>query len=383
MAGMFGAPNGITAYNADARANLQTGVNALEGLGRVAMQPDQARLLKSRADAAELAVESENKMNALMQAAMAGQQGEGPQKPRSLASTLDDLAVAAAGAGMSSKAQELAKTAAGLHQKEASAAASLANAAVKRLQFARDSAATDAQILGSATDPASWDYANQLYKMQTGRPSPYEGQPFDPSLIQQINDAAISAKDRASQAETALAHQQLENYRQQRLKQFDTANRIRALRAQQAAKREQRLEKQGGGSKVASPTNRELTQTRRLIVQQYPDMDPADVREAAFAIASEAQALRNANHALDADTAIRQALNNNASAFLAETGMSANLPLIGRVGFGERSQFKSGKTPAAARPFPADQKNLQLNHYYVNEHGKVFRWVGKGFEAVQ
>ena len=388
MAGtMFGAPEGIVAFDQNELVKARTQAE----LAQAASFPSEIRLRNAQAGALEQSTAAEKRLGELMMQMQAGgQPGDdselgslaggtagipAPAKPASMADMLDKLSTMAAGAGLATKAQDLAKNAALIRSREASQLSAATTARLNQLKMIRETAGLQGQLFGGATDEASWNTANALYEFQTGMPSPYRGVQFSPALAQQINDSAMTAKERADAEEKAIKQKELDTYRKARLAQLDRQNELREAAQRTREERERRLAKAGGGSAVSSPTKSETDQAARLIRKDFSGMDAADLNDAAFNLASEARALRKQNKALDAGTALQQAYNAAVAAgdFQTDSG-------IGGFGFRRKTTYSGrGKTVDTPAPIPADRKQLIVDRYYVNPQGQVGRWTGKGF----
>lgn len=367
--GMFGAPIGITHAGEFAQTQAQT----QEALARAASYPSEIRLRNAQAGKLEQETSAEERLGRLMSQM---QVPDGPgARATSMAEQLDTLATMAARAGLATKAQDLAKNAALIRSREAAQLSAATTARLTQLRMVRENAGLQGQLFGGATDEASWNTANALYEFQTGMPSPYRGVQFSPSLAQQINDSAMTAKERADAEEKTIKQQELDAYRKSRLAQIDRQNELRTAAQRTREERERRLAKVGGGSAVSSPAKGETDQAARLIRKDFSGMSAADLNDAAFNVASEARALRKQNKALDAGTALQQAYN----AAVASGDFQTDSGYAG-TGFWKKTVYSGrGKTADTPAPIPADRKQLTVDRYYVNPQGQVGKWTGKGF----
>lgn len=391
--GMFGSPVGTSAAIQDEYRAAAT----QEALGRLAMQPVEQRLRTAQAEAAELAILQERRMAELMQqrrmagtpelagmvesgaTGQAGAQMEalalgGAKKSTSLADQFDDLAVMAADAGMVSKAGDAAKVAALLRSREAAARSSQTSARLNAIKAVREQAELAGQLLGGATDQATWDYNNALYEMYTGAKSPWSNQPYSSELAQAISDQALTAKERADADEKALSREDLDEYRKSRLKQHDAANALRKARNAIAKARERRLAK-AGGKEAGTPARTDLRQAENIILKEFPKLEAGDLEDAAYTISAEAKALRKRNPALDANQALQQAFVAAKKAGDFKTEASGILRR-------DKTTFSgAGKTPQTPAALPGKDK-LVKGRYYLSPTGAVGQWNGKGFELV-
>ena len=394
MADLFGAPLGDMAFD----QNQLTKAKTQHTLGEVAMQPTTQRLRAAQAKQLEQEIAQNEKFAELMrltageranispeliESGTVGEEGAAMEQlalnpqvaPRtSIADQLDIIAKNAAGAGLITKAQELAKSSALIRSREAVQAKAEGDQNLNRLKMVRERAELQSQLLGGVTDEESWQNANALYEFQTGQKSPYAEVPYSPELVERLNAAAMTARERAELAEREQVRKNTEAYRKSRLRQIDTQNDLRKRQQELAKEREKRLAKAGAGKGVAAPAKNELDQAARLVKKDYSGLAAADLNDAAFTIASEARALRKANPALDANTALQQAFNNAVQA--------GDFQVVqkGIAGYGRKEVFSGrGKTPAAPAPIPPKKEDLKSGRFYVNPQGQVAKWTGKGF----
>lgn len=396
---LFGGPRGTVAYGQHQLNQARTA----EALSDVAMAPAKQRLLEAQAgradaEARKLDAEAQNRKR-LEAIAIAAQQPTGASEivagggdafgmspaafqqdnPMDLASVLDRVAQTAAGAGMVEEAASLASKSALIRSRQARTMDSAAAAKLKGVQTVRQNAQMMGSLMNDVVDQESWDRAHALYQFQTGRPSPYAGVPYSPDLAQQIHSSAMSAAEAARIEEQRLARDNLEAHRKARRGQIDTQNNIRERRLQLERQREERLGKSGAGKSVTSPAAKEIEQAGRLIKKDYPTLTPADSNDAAYSIAAEARALRRANPALDASTAIQQAISKAVADgdFRVQPKTAAGIDIPGTKTAVYLGRGKSVNAPAK---IPGDKKDLVANRYYVNAQGQVAQWTGKGFK---
>ncbi len=388
---MFGVPEGITAFDQNELVKAETAAKFNE----MAMSPYRARLLSAQAAKLEEATAQERTMGDLARRVMGGdvQTGTGavqlggpdaseigsvyggqPQQASSFSAQLNTLARTAFGAGLVTKGEALAKTAALIGTRETARDLSITQAALNRLKGVRENAELTSQLLGGVNDEESWQRANALYTFQTGQPSPYAQLPYSKELVERLNQAALSAKERAELEEKGLVRKATKAYRDRRLGQIDTEDALRKRRVDVAEAREARISKTGG-KPISSPSKEEQDQVARLIKKDYPNLSTAELNEAKFSIGAEAKALRRANPALDASTALQQAYNN-----AIQSGDFKNVR-PGVLGYGAKDQYSGGgKYPTTPARIPSDKNDLKADRYYVNSQGQVGRWNGKTFE---
>lgn len=368
--GLFGSPVGDIAYDQNELTRAQTA----DKLADVAMAPIKRRVLNAQAEKLELDNQQEREFAALIKAAQGV--SDSPTAPtKSMADSLDALARTAAGAGLITKATGLAKDASLIRQREATQANQAVQTQLNGFKATKERAELVGQLLGGVTDEQSWIRANALLEFQTGQPSPYAGLAYTPELVGRLNAAALSTKERMDLAERALTRKATATYRQARLDQIDVLTEIRQGRLDTDNAREERLAKAGGGKGASAPSKSELDQAARLITKDFGNMAAADANDAAFSIAAEARALRKANPALDANTALMQAFQAAKTAGdFAENGGVMGTGLRAKTIYSGR-----GRTAAAPAPMPTDRKTLTKGRYYQNALGQVAQWNGKGF----
>jgi len=402
MAELFGAPIGIRAYNEDLRQAVAAATSAQHTLGQIAMQPAEQRIKEAQAAAAEEALRQEKLMAELMRKSQGGgltpgeieagtvgveglameQRALGTAaggKPPSMADQLDNLARAAAGAGLVTKAQTTAKAAAELRDREASALSAQTAAALNQVKIVREQANLTGQLLGGVTDQASWDRANALYTFQTGQPSPFANTSYHPERVRSLEQAAITAKERADIEHTRLTREATERFRDARLDQHNTANYIREQQLKLNRETERRRAKQGGGRQISSPRIEDVDRAAAMLRRDYGKeaFSSEDLEDTANAVASRAKELQNMNRALGIDAALQQAYTEVAPDIEQTPGV--------KFLYGPKARYKGrGKTPETARPLPVkpSAENLEKDRYYVNSQGVVGRWTGKKMELV-
>lgn len=333
-----------------------------------------ARYFGAEADAKQLEVANLKRFQAMMQARAAGQAAD---QQGDVADKLWNMASMSADAGLTTQAEKLSGAASLVDYRRQATAAQAASEQVRLLQGVRQQAGILSETVGTATDEDSWRVGNQLYRSRMGEPSPYEDMPYSPELVQQINDSAMTASQRAHEAEQALQRKALASYRNARLKQIDTQNALRKRRADIEAKREERLAKSGGGGKIAAPSEKEIKQAKTLISKEFPEMD--GMQDAAYTIASDARALMRANPALDSNTALNQAY----QASRAAGDFTSDQGILG-TGFKKRTSFGSGKSSASPKTLPVtngkiDAGKLTPKTWYMSPQGVPGMWTGRGF----
>lgn len=396
MAEMFGTPIGQRAYEQDRRDDIRVGVGALEALGRIAMQPDEARLIRAKAAQAEQQTREEELWQGLMKT-VAGQQAQqpdlaGPPRPGMTSvevsqdpiQQLNQVAQKALDVGLVDRATKVLSAATLMQQRKESAETHQANQALAVSRMLRDTAQLQAQYFGAATDPASWDQAGQMWTAQTGRPNPFAGVPYDPEFVAGLNERALTAKERFDLEERQLNRERQELHQRERRKQHDETTRLQAERNRIAQDRENRLAREGGGAKrvIPAPTEAQMREVERELKKQVPGLGAEDAKSAASAIASSARAIMSRNRGItDWRTAYMQALNEE----IAAGSFPENYVDIAgyRVPGTTSSRFLGGRVPETAMRLPmtitgrVDAESLHKGRYYINKQGQVAKWDGQ------
>lgn len=378
---MFGAPIGEVIGREQFRDDLSTGINAQYRLGQIAMQPLEARLHTVQAEKAELELQQNKQMAALMAQSMgAGDPEKQPGGSPSIASTFDNLARMAARSGLINQATKLATTAATIHARENAAESSLVTAALNRAKLSAEQANFMGRMFGDATSQEDWDQRNAAYTFMTGRQSPFAQIPFSENVAKQLREGALSVKERADLADKDATRTALANFRKRRLTQHDTEADIKRQRLKVSQAREERLAKNGGGSKgVTSPSTQELKEIKRTLAKDFPDLAAEDLGDAAFSLAAEARALRRSNPALDASQALNQALARAKQAGDFQTTKGAGL-------LSDTTRYNGGgKTAETPMAMPLDDGKVQVSkltkgRFYINGKGQIGQWDGKVFK---
>lgn len=342
------------------------------------MQRAHTALYRAQAQEHEQKTAAEEAFLKLMQ----GAQGQSDQQ-LSVLDTADQLAQRAAGAGYITKAVELTNKTAQARQHQASEALSLARAreAVLNTQNKRAEIITRLMSDGSGNlavqTPADWATVNHMYRLETGEQSPYANVPFE--MVPQLFRQAMSVKDQTAAESARVGKESLDAYRKSRLEQLDAQQRVREERLRLEREREERLKKQGGGKGVGGPSNGEISQAERLL--QQDGMTGDEAKDAAYAVASEARRLRDANKALDADTALRRAYETMKAGGQLETTQSKVFGF--KVPFTEKTKLnRSGSTPELATALPGSKSDLKVGRYYIFKDGRRGKWNGTDFDVV-
>lgn len=284
---------------------------------------------------------------------------------------LADLAGISARAGFVEQAGKLAKA----HKDIQSGAETQNKVRMQRLEEAQ-------RILGDVNDPVSWQKGNALFELITGQPSPVGHLPYHPSIVGKLNSVIMSEKDKIT---AGLQEARTEESR----------TRLPLIEAQTALAKARRIHlKKQGGSAVKEPPKGMKDQARLMVKGDYNISDVEVLDNAAYGLASHAQALMAANRNLAPQEALAQAYliarENKDFETMGGIKIPRGVPLIGGLEFGAKTKYRgTGRTAATAMMVPQGtttdniDTNLVQGRYYVTKQG-IARYVGKGmFESAE
>lgn len=378
MAGtMFGAPEGDLAWDANNLALTKGAVDIEHQLGQIAMQPQQAELLRqnarlhgAQADEHLQKVGDQKLAGELAQLAM--QRGAaGGRQP----STLDVLSQTASGlvaAGKVTAGIELLTKVGAQRQHEAAIINSLVTAEMHKITTFKEKAILAGQLYQDVKNQEDLDQRNRQWKFQAGEDPGPEFQEYSPELIQRVTNAAISAQHMADIEERRLTRKAIEEYRTSRLGQIDTQNTIRQSLADIRRRAQDWREKQGptgGGRTIGIPGKEELDYIKRRVREDFPGISPTDIKDAAFDVAAQARALRNTNRALSPEMALQQAYTNSREDFVAAQGQvfDTHIP-----GWSTAPTYTGrGKSPETALSQPKKVDQVKVGKYYRLADGRI------------
>lgn len=232
--------------------------------------------------------------------------------------------------------------------------------------------------LGGATDQATFDEAIDYIESLNG-PSPMRGMPYSPGNVQRLRNALQTSTNQALITEHNARTDQIGV--QARLGEA----RIVLTEAQTRLANERKAQLGKTGKGIPGPKLDEEVAAQRIISSAYPDMDESALKEAGRMVASRAKALQQKNHALDNDTAARQAFRfeDEAGSFVSSgrTIMGVEIP-----GSKKTRLDLSGRSPANALPITPEllksKEYLKGKFYFNPATGIVGQWTGKGLRPV-
>jgi hypothetical protein len=336
------------------------------------------RMLNAESGAMEQKQEVDRKVAAALavQAAGPGAAVTGADgKPAPVSAQIMNMAKLLADAGDPIRALPLLAQAstAQSHEAQQTAAAQLATQRAAAAQMKVGELLSN--LAGGITDQESWDAANKAVKLQTGQDSPLAGLPYNPRIVEALQNAGMKIKD---QIAVDLNERKLESVqelrddtvRHRRVLESVAGARLRTYQAKAAA------DKKVGGKDVGSPTGPEIKAATNLLGDL---VDAKDMPTAAFDVAAQARSLRKANPGMSADDALRQAIDSKRQAGDFEVTVTPPKQLFNFDIPGTGSTSK--KYEVKAIPLPASKKaaDLKPNQAYRNSSGQVMIWSGKGW----
>lgn len=342
------------------------------GPAELAQKVAGARYTSALADKVEMDVAADRKAAALMTAQMAGngQSGSiGGAQPSSLSGLLYSQAQIWAAAGKPEMAARLTAQASQAASHEATARAADVRAKLSQFSLQKQQIGMMSNLLGGVKDEESWQAANSAFEKETGQASPFKDTPYDPKLVETLQDSLMTAYQKAVLDTKVKALGITASNVASEIQHRATQDAIAAERLRVSQARELRMQK-AGGKDVGFPSKGEIDAAARLIGS---DLEGDDLDNAATAVAAKARELRKKNPGLNGDDAMRQALQQVRNAGEIQPGKRGGL-------FGIGSEKGSFSVP---QPLPASGKasDLVKGQIYKGPKGN-FRWTGKGWEAV-
>ena len=228
--------------------------------------------------------------------------------------------------------------------------------------------------IGTATDQVSFDRANAEIEKETGVPSPYIGQAYDPRFVKQIQEASMTHKERLEAERKALADEERIRFHDLILEAKERLAQIRENYNAIMAAKNSGATKKAEGKPIAAP-NRDQRDLALLYVQkQSPDLEPEDRLTAGTALAEQARKIVQTRPGMTYTDALPEAYNKVKEDFVEQEkwgGLSKKLRFMG-----------AGKTPLTAMAVPDDPKAWVVGRYYDNGTGLVGKWDGKELQPV-
>ena len=299
---------------------------------QIAQKSLQTQKMQMENQQAALTLQQNQEYAALLQKMAQGQSGQdGDQTPASPSDQMMQLGLMAMKSGLP-QGVKLVNDAVAAQTKLAAAAASTTRAQAEqmrasvaekqfKLKQAEEMHAQAAGMLASVHDQATWDAFAQYAKEKLNDPS-YLGTPYDPQKVNGllyeaagVKNAIDLAKSRLTEAQKAAEMQERRRHNQieeslgrARLAAERVSAEARLVQAQQAAARNKRLEKAGGGKVVSPPPENMVVQAQELIGKEVPGLHGSDKMSFAYSVASKAKALLVKNPGMDAEAALVESL---------------------------------------------------------------------------
>jgi len=307
----------------------------------------------------------------MMEQSMSGGGAQGstqgqPQSPLGLdgdpgsdlmASQMDRLAQLALSSGLPEKAKEYASTASTLRHNASTISANNLNATIKHLNML-------GSLMEGVHDERSWRQANAMYALQTGKPTPYAKQPYNPQLVDQLKMGVMTAKDRALTAAAKAREKSSAEEVEERTLRKDL------IKAQTELTKSRTTALKKAGATPLPAKAAEIRAITDLIIKDYgAGVLPEDARVLARPVAEQMVRIMK-DTSLPASQAAQRAYQEAKS--------------NGAFG-GLRPRPKM--TGSADRPLdiPEDSSKLRPNMYYKGKGkhtGKTFLWTGAAFVPV-
>lgn len=344
--GMFGAPVGISAAEADIRANQ---------LAELALAEGSVRLQQ-----AQMTLGQQKQMLELMKGGMQQgqrQPGQADSQANDLANMMDSLSVMAAKSGMVEEARKYATAGSSLRTNASTIQTNETNAQIKHLNMI-------GSLMEGVHDERTWQQANKMYEMQTGKPTPYAKQPYNPQMVEQLRMGVMSAKDRA----LTSAAKAREDAARAEIEEKEVRRELIKSQTRLSNERTKALVKTGG--KVLLPKATQLRAITDLIVKDYgAGILLEDARVLGRPVAERMMKIMKDQGLSESEAANRAYQEAKSS---------------GAFG-GLRPQPKMSGSFDKPLDIPEDSTKLRTNMYYHGKgqfSGKTFLWDGKKFMPV-
>lgn len=238
MADMFGAPVGISRAESDIRANKLAEL----ALDKGAVEIETAR---TKLDANKRMLELMNQ-----QSTTPSSQGY------DLSDSMNALAGMALKSGLPEEAREYVNAGANLRRTTSEIDNALFNQKMKHLQLLSN-------LMAGVHDQQTWAQANAMFKMQTGKDTPFAQQPYDPQTVQNLQRGFATAKDQAL-TDAAKARQRAS------VAATDERNaRIPLIKAQTDEVRARTAKLKKAGATSAVPKAGDVKMVKDLIINEY------------------------------------------------------------------------------------------------------------------
>jgi hypothetical protein len=349
MAEMFGAPVGVSKALSDIRA---------QELHDLSLATGRVELEKSKIE-----LSSQKQMLEMMKATEARSNPQGRMdKTYDLAGSMDVLANLALRSGLPDKAREYAVAGSTLRRTTDEIEKNRLEATIKHLNLI-------GSLMENVTDERSWQQANAMYQLQTGKPTPYAKMPYNPQTVEQLRMGVMSAKDRALTAAAKAREKSASAVTEEREARIPLIKAQTELTNQRTAA----LKKAGAVAKI--PKASEVRAVTDLIIRDYgAAMLPEDARVLARPVAERMVNIMKESNLTQSEAA-EQAYQ-EAKADGAFGGIRPRPQMSGTLQKPLEIPQKNGKPDAA---------KLRANMYYQGVgkfSGRTFLWTGGAFVPV-
>lgn len=225
--------------------------------------------------------------------------------------------------------------------------------------------------LGEVKDQPSLDKAVEGYEAMTGEKVPDAYKTYSPDFISQLNRAVMKSKDRVMldirERGIAAREEDIQSKIRAREAAAGTAKariQIAQRRVEQAATREQRLAKDGGGEKGKGsvvPPRAMIGHAESVIKQMFPDLSKDQVKQYASDAAADAQSMLRSNPGMDMKSAVYNSVQKNSDNIKSESRLfRPDKKIYGGAGSSDKSPLPMPKTMGELIPgrFYKDSKGV-------------------------
>lgn len=345
MAEMFGAPIGISRAEADLRE---------QRLADLALDKGAVDL-----EVAKTKLEQNKRMLSLMTQS----QGTPSSGQYDLADNMNALAEMALKSGLPEEARQYAETGANLRRTTSQIDNALFTQKMKHLTLLSN-------LMGGVTDERSWNRANALFKMETGKDTPFAGQPYSPELVASLQRSFMTAKDQAT-AEAAKARQ-----RASEASVREHEARLPLIRAQTEEVRARTAKLKKAGASQIVPKAGDVKIIKDLIINEYgAGVMPEEASTLAQPVAERMLEILKDSSITKSQAAYRAFQEAKSGGHFG--GLRPRMRMKGT---------KENPLDIPATDGKADASKLRPNMYYkgVGKYaGKMLLWNGRTFQEVE
>lgn len=362
--GMFGAPTGISAGQADNLALLSAGMKLQEQEVALPHQQALTRLANAQAGTAEFNLQGEQAAAAALAKASAGGGGKAAGS-----NPLWGVSDALLNAGLFTKGMQAANYASMQDSRAATARAAESRQTHYQYVAAKDKLDLIGRLYSEVTDQASLDAANAAYVRQFQEMPSWAEAPYSPDLVKGIQSESLNTKQRMDLAFKQRDEQRREadssSLRSYRAFMKDYHSRM----ADEATRRGDISEKNAGSKGALMPAKQEILDAAKLVQKDFPSLPAEDAQLAGRIIASRARMILRNNRGLDAGQALQRAYEQERGAGSLQHVPSAWYNPL-KSATDTYTPRGRGKSPSSALPAPADRK-FQPGSWYTTPKGPM------------